>query len=60
MRESLEIQKHQSGPQTGGMNNDDGMYVKTTFWLPYLCEMKKLEDRQTHQNRRFSSCNQNK
>ena len=52
VRESLEIQKHQSGPQTGGMNNDDGMYVKTTFWLPYLREMKKLEDRQTHQNRR--------
>ena len=51
VRESLEIQKHQSGPQRGGMNNDEGMYVKTTFWLPYLREIKKVEDRQTYQNR---------
>ena len=34
VRESLEIQYHGCGPKKGGMNLDDGQYVKTKFWTP--------------------------
>ena len=44
VRESLEIQKHESGPKEGGINLDDGMYVKTKFWLPFLREIRKQEN----------------
>ena len=43
VRESLEIQKHESGPDKGGMNQDDGMYLKTKFWIPFLREINKFE-----------------
>ena len=43
VRETLEIQKHEAGPKEGGINLDDGMYVKTKFWLPYLRNMSKKE-----------------
>ena len=34
VREALEIQRHRCGPKNGGMNLDDGQYVKTLFWTP--------------------------
>lgn len=36
VREALEIQRHKSGPAAGGMNVDDGRYVKTQFWKPFF------------------------
>ena len=43
VRETLEIQKHKSGPREGGINHDDGMYVKTKFWMPLLQDISKKE-----------------
>ena len=34
VRDALEIQRHRCGPKNGGMNLDDGQYVKTLFWTP--------------------------
>ena len=34
VREALEIQRNQCGPKYGGMNLDDGQYVKSLFWTP--------------------------
>ena len=50
IREALEIQKHGAGPKEGGINKDEGMYVKTKFWLPFLKELQK-EDRKREQER---------
>jgi len=36
VREALEIQYHQTNPKYGGMNQDDGQYVTTSFWKPLL------------------------
>ena len=36
VREALEIQFHQSGPESGGMNDDNGRHLKTLFWTPML------------------------
>ena len=49
VREALEIQKHGSGPKEGGINKDDGMYVKTKFWLPYMRYLNKHEMRERRQ-----------
>ncbi len=43
MRESLEIQRHRSAPKFGGMNQDDGQYLKTTFWMPFMDFISKEE-----------------
>ena len=36
VRESLEMQKHGCHSRNGGMNLDDGQYVKTKFWVPFF------------------------
>ena len=41
VREAIEIQYHKSGPRYDSMNLDDGRYVKTSFWTPF---MKFLRD----------------
>ena len=46
----MEIQKHGAGPKEGGINKDEGMYVKTKFWVPFLKELQK-EDRKREQER---------
>ena len=46
VREALEIQKSQSGPNDGGINKDDGKHVKTKFWLPMLQHLKNKENRE--------------
>ena len=43
VREALEIQYHQSGPSEGNINQDDGRYVKTKFWIPMLRNLQKKE-----------------
>ena len=43
VRESLEIQRHRSAPKFGGMNQDDGQYLKTTFWMPFMDFISKEE-----------------
>ena len=43
VREALEIQYHQSGPSEGNINQDDGRYVKTKFWIPMLRNLRKKE-----------------
>ena len=46
VREALEIQFHQSGPENGGMNDDNGRHLKTLFWTPML---KYLRDSGSYQ-----------
>ena len=41
VREALEIQYHKCGPEKGGMNLDDGDYVKTKFWTPFMTYLKQ-------------------
>ena len=36
VREALDIQYWECGPKKGGMNLDDGQYVKTKFWTPFF------------------------
>jgi hypothetical protein len=43
VREALEIQRHRSSPKYGGINLDDGQYVKTNFWIPLMDEITKEE-----------------
>ena len=57
VREALEIQYHQSGPSEGYINQDDGKYVKTKFWIPMLRDLQKKakmepEIRENRRNRR--------
>ena len=53
VRESLEIQRHRSAPKFGGMNQDDGQYVKTSFWMPFMDTITKEErERQDRSIRR--------
>ena len=46
VREALEIQHHKSGPKNGGMNLDDGKYVKTTFWSPFMKYLTNIQNQQ--------------
>ena len=56
VREVLEIQRHRSAPWYGGINLDDGQYVKTTFWIPLMDEIRKEEKgRKDKRNRRITS-----
>ena len=41
VREALEIQYHQSNPQCGGLNQDDGQYVTSRFWQPMFTYLSK-------------------
>ena len=43
VRETLEIQRHRSAPKFGGMNQDEGQYVKTSFWMPFMDTITKEE-----------------
>ena len=46
VREALEIQRNRCGPKQGGMNLDDGQYVKTQFWTPLFSFMRKSDPAQ--------------
>ena len=41
VREALEIQLNECGPNNGGMNLDEGQYVTTKFWTPFFRYLKK-------------------
>ena len=43
VREALEIQRHRSAPRFNGINKDEGQYLKTTFWMPYMDMVSKEE-----------------
>ena len=43
VREALEIQRHRSAPRFSGINKDEGQYLKTTFWMPYMDMVSKEE-----------------
>ena len=44
VREALEIQKNDCHYTHGGMNQDKGQYVNTTFWIPFMKYLRKSED----------------
>ena len=53
VREALEIQRHRSAPKFGGINQDEGQYLKTTFWMPFMDTITKEEqDRAKRSSRR--------
>ena len=52
IREALEIQKHGSGPKEGGVNKDDGKYVKTSFWIPMMRHLHKEEQKKRNREPR--------
>ena len=41
VREALEIQYYKCGPTNGGMNIDNGHYLKTLFWTPFFTNLRK-------------------
>ena len=43
VREALEIQFNECGPKKGGINLDDGQYVKTKFWTPLFRHLRKKQ-----------------
>ena len=43
VRESLKIKQHRSAPKFGGMNQDDGHYMKTSFWMLFMDTIMKEE-----------------
>ena len=43
VREALEIQRRRSAPKFGGMNQDEGQYLKTSFWMPFMDTITKEE-----------------
>ena len=40
VREALEIQYNKCGPTDGGMNLDEGQFVRTLFWTPFFKHLK--------------------
>ena len=50
VREALEIQRHRSAPRFGGINKDEGQYLKSTFWMPYM-DMVSKEEKERSQRR---------
>ena len=58
VREALEIQRHRSAPKYGGINLDDGQYVKTTFWIPMMDWISKEEKEKADRRiRRYMTSN---
>ena len=50
VREALEIQRHRSAPRFEGINQDEGQYLNTTFWMPYMDTVSK-EEKERNQRR---------
>ena len=56
--EASEIQRHRSVPRYGGINLDDGQYIKTTFWIPLMDWISKEEkERRARRNRHYVTSN---
>ena len=41
VHKALEIQRHQCSPLNGGINRDNGQFVKTNFQTPFLKFLRK-------------------
>ena len=59
VREALEIQKHDSGPNEGGINLDEGKYVKTKFWLPMLRHITTVDKEKSLKRERWQRTRNN-
>ena len=59
VREALEIQKNSSGPKHGGIILDEGKYLKTTFWIPYMHHLTKSEKDRSDKINRINRLQQN-
>ena len=55
VREALEIQYNKCGPGYGGMNLDEGGYVKTKFWMPFMAYLKQLNRKNERDDRSVGS-----
>ena len=55
VRETLEIQSHKCGPEKGGMNLDNGFYVKTLFWTPFFTYLRKSRTNRVTSNNTTSN-----
>ena len=55
VRENLEIQKHGSGPKEGGINQDDGKHVKTSFWIPMMRYLHRREEKNRERHARTTN-----
>ena len=60
VREALEIQRHRSAPKFGGINQDEGQYVKTSFWMPFMDNITKEEREREKRSSRRRERTQNK
>ena len=58
VREALEIQRHRSAPIFGGMNQDDGQYLKTTFWVLFMDWITK-EEKERNRNQHATTSHTN-
>ena len=57
VREALEIQKHGSGPNQGGINQDNGQFLKTNFWVPLMTTITKEEKEKNQRQQRQMTSN---
>ena len=55
VREALEIQKNGAMPRLGGINKDDGQYVTTLFWMPFMKHLTKEENARSRRQRQQSN-----
>ena len=55
VREALEIQKNGAMPRLGGINKDDGQYVTTLFWMPFMKHLTKEENARSRRQRQRSN-----
>ncbi|XP_065658091.1 uncharacterized protein LOC136082605 [Hydra vulgaris] len=48
VREALEIQYRQCAPQQKGINLDEGQYVSTKFWTPFMTHLRQKKMKPSH------------
>ena len=58
VREALEIQRHRSAPRFNGINKDEGQYLKTAFWMPYMDIVTKEEKDRDQRRQRYRELEQ--
>ena len=60
VREALEIQRHQCSPLNGGINLDNGQFVKTKFLTQFLEMGNKPNPNRTNRTRTLSTTEPNR
>ncbi|XP_065654882.1 uncharacterized protein LOC136081490 [Hydra vulgaris] len=48
VREAFEIQYHQCAPQQNSINLDEGQYVSTKFWTPFMAHLCQKKMKPSH------------